>query len=67
MIKFQDQSIDAINSLGFIIGLVDVDLSKLQDPSKRINITIPANVQAGIDTTARSKSKFVPSFYGMRR
>lgn len=37
--------------------LVDVDLSKLEGPSKRINITIPSHVLNKIDMAAKSKGK----------
>jgi predicted RNase H-like HicB family nuclease len=37
--------------------LVDVDLSKLEGPAKRINITIPANVLNKIDLAAKTKGK----------
>ena len=37
--------------------LVDVDLSQIQGPSKRINVTIPAGVLARIDAAANAKGE----------
>lgn len=42
----QPSSLESIDSAGFTIGLVDVDLSQIDDAVKRINITIPASVLA---------------------
>lgn len=40
---------------GFIAGLVDVDLSAIEGPAKRINVTIPAGLLARIDAAARAR------------
>ena len=45
---------ESIDSAGFTIGLVDVDLSQIDDVAKRINITIPAGVLARIDAAANA-------------
>ena len=50
------QNQQKLNNNQFAI-LVDVDLSKLEGPSKRINITIPSNVLNKIDLAAKSKGK----------
>lgn len=50
-------SLDNIDSGDFTLGLVDVDLSQIQGPSKRINVTIPAGVLARIDAAANAKGE----------
>lgn len=47
-------SLESIDSAGFTIGLVDVDLSQIHGAAKRINITIPAGVLARIDAAANA-------------
>jgi len=45
-----------INSVKFdTVALVDVDLADIEGPAKRINITIPANVLAIIDSEAKKR------------
>jgi predicted RNase H-like HicB family nuclease len=39
------------------LSLVDVDLSLLERPAKRINVTIPAGVLLRIDAAARTQGK----------
>lgn len=50
-------SLDNIDSGDFTLGLVDVDLSQIHGPSKRINVTIPAGVLARIDAAANAKGE----------
>ncbi|MBX3639610.1 MAG: type II toxin-antitoxin system HicB family antitoxin [Nitrosomonas sp.] len=45
----------SIEAEGFIVGLVDVDLSLIQGPAKRINVTIPAGLLARIDAAASER------------
>jgi len=47
-------SLESIDSAGFTIGLIDVDLSQIHGAAKRINITIPAGVLARIDAAANA-------------
>lgn len=51
-------SLEAISNLsdyqGWILGTVDVDMSKLSDKAERINITIPQRVLRRLDATARA-------------
>jgi|CXWL01.1.fsa_nt_gi predicted RNase H-like HicB family nuclease len=47
-------SLESIDSAGFTIGLVDVDLSQIHGAAKRINIIIPAGVLARIDAAANA-------------
>jgi predicted RNase H-like HicB family nuclease len=53
----EPSGLDDIDSEGFTLGLVDVDLSQIQGPSKRINVTIPAGVLARIDVAANAKGE----------
>ncbi len=53
----EPSSLDTVDSKGFTLGLVDVDLSQIQGPSKRINVTIPAGVLARIDAAANAKGE----------
>ncbi len=50
-------SLDDIDREGFALGLVDIDLSQIQGPSKRINVTVPVGVLARIDAAANSKGE----------
>ncbi len=49
--------LDDIDNQGFTVGLVDVDLSQIQGPAKRINVTIPVGVLARIDAAANAKGE----------
>lgn len=53
----EPSGLDKINSKGFTLGLVDIDLTQIQGPSKRINVTIPAGVLARIDAAANAKGE----------
>ncbi|MCP5244252.1 MAG: type II toxin-antitoxin system HicB family antitoxin [Burkholderiales bacterium] len=53
----EPSSLDKVNSKGFTLGLVDIDLTQIQGPSKRINVTIPAGVLARIDAAANAKGE----------
>ena len=48
---------------GWILGAVDVDVSKLSDASERVNITLPSRVLRRLDTLAKdagdSRSGFI--------
>ncbi|MEA3413157.1 MAG: type II toxin-antitoxin system HicB family antitoxin [Pseudomonadota bacterium] len=49
---------------GFIISLVDVDLSAIEGPAKRINVTIPAGLLARIDAVAKQRGMTRSAFLG---
>ena len=53
----EPSSLNDIDNEDFTLGLVDVDLSQIQGPSKRINVTIPAGVLARIDAAANAKGE----------
>ena len=40
---------------GMFIGFVDVDISKLEGPAKRINITVPTAILSRIDAAAKAR------------
>ena len=55
-------SLESIDSAGLTVGLVDVDLSQIQGPIKRINITIPAGILARIDAAANDSGMSLSAF-----
>lgn len=56
----QPSSLESIDSAGFTVGLIDVDLSQIHGAAKRINITIPAGVLARIDAAASAAGMNAP-------
>ncbi|HBS27556.1 MAG TPA: hypothetical protein DD827_10645 [Gammaproteobacteria bacterium] len=48
---------DVVAPKGMFLGIVDVDLSLFEGPSKRINITVPAGLLARIDVAAKASGK----------
>lgn len=53
--------INNVDSKHYVL-LVDIDLSKLTGPAKRINITIPQGVLAQIDIAAKNSGKSRSAF-----
>ncbi len=54
----EPSSLDDIDSRDLTLGLIDVDLSQIRGPSKRINVTIPAGVLARTDAAAKAKGEY---------
>jgi predicted RNase H-like HicB family nuclease len=54
--------IDRAQREGFVVSLVEVDLSKIEGPSKRININVPASLLARIDIAAKAQGKSRSAF-----
>jgi len=55
--KFAKKHAERLGLERYLFGFVDVDLSKLSGPAKRINITVPELALAKIDAAASSVGK----------
>jgi len=55
--KFVKQHAKKLGLKKFLAGMVDVDLSSIAGPAKRINVTIPEFALAKIDAAANSAGK----------
>ena len=53
LLEYEQSANDDLDN--YIIGMVKIDLSKINGPAKRINITVPISVLTQIDKAAKDK------------